>query len=86
MVGWSVPQQGNFLVVPDGFFKDNKNDIPIAAHLNQPFHSVDDIRCVLSASSLNNWEEKRRSELKLIFKINSNIEGLNRDLGFTQRL
>lgn len=60
--------------------KDKNNILPVAKHFNLPCHKANDIGCVLLKFSFNSRETRRRSDLKFIFKISSNIERLIKDL------
>ena len=63
---------------------NGRNDPPVAAHFNQPNHSLEDMKVAVLKAGLANQEYSKKQEMRLIFKYGTaGPRGLNQDFSFT---
>ena len=55
-----------------------KSDLDVAQHLNNPGHSLEDVRVAVLKSGLGKKDVRQREEIKQIFI----FHGINRDFSF----
>ena len=60
-----------------------KSDLPVAQHLNNPGHSLEDVRAAVLKSGLGKKDVRQREEMKQIFIFQTLAPGgINRDFSF----
>ena len=62
--------------------RNKSTGLPVAEHFNTPNHSVQDLKFSILMGGFTNTEARKKQELRLIFKCDSHVHGLNRDLSF----
>ena len=61
--------------------RDNAIGFPVAEHFNLPGHALDNLKVTLIASDFVCTENRKRTELIWIMRLQSHLTGLNKDLG-----
>ena len=60
----------------------NPNGFPVAEHFQSNGHTSDDLKFTIALGAFRCSEDRKRHELKLILRLNSHRQGLNRDLSY----
>lgn len=61
--------------------RDNLPGFPVAEHFNLPNHSLENLKCILVGSNFSSSALRKRKEIEWILRINSFVQGINKDLG-----